>query len=128
MVQRKQPKPRVTLKDLEEVDLSLHEVLVLAGKKELSKVFGFNGSNKNIPIKRIKSQLTGTYIQDAEELRCNFNTGGIQERVGKEYNVYTEKRDLSTGLRYYLFIEPRGEKKWAISTNLGENVWKTSKS
>ena len=109
MHQSKKLKQYVTQKDLEEVDLSLHEIVTLVGRRELSRVFGLNGSDKNIPIRRIKSQLTGTYDDETGEIRCDFNTTGIQEMLGPSYKVEIRSKDAPTGLRYYLYIEPRGE-------------------
>ena len=106
----KKPKPHLTLEDLEEVDLSLHEIIVLSSRDSLSEVFGLNGSNREIPIKRIKSQLTGTYDNGTGESRCDFNTAGIKQILGSDYEVCVKPNSAPTGLRYYLYIEQRRAK------------------
>ncbi|MFA4952838.1 MAG: hypothetical protein WC584_01295 [Candidatus Pacearchaeota archaeon] len=110
MMYSKKPRQIVTKKDLEEVDLSLNEIILLASKKELSNVFGLNGSDITIPIKRIKSQLTGTYDREIGEFRCDFNTEGIKQILGTNYEVYVKPRSAPTGLRYNLYIEKKGDK------------------
>ena len=111
MHQEKKPKKALTQEDFEEVDLSLHEIIDLASREKLLWVFGFNGVDKNIPIRRIKSQLTGTYDNSAEEVRCNFNTAGIQSIIGGDYIIYTKPKPSLGGLRYYLYIEPKAKER-----------------
>ena len=105
--QRKQMIKGMTLEDLEEVDLGLNEIVVLASRNSLSRVFGLNGSNREIPIRKIKSQLTGTYDNGTGEFRCDFNTEGIKQILGSGYEVCVKPKNTPTGLRYYLYIEQR---------------------
>ena len=99
----------MSVEELEEVDLNLNEIVSLASKNKLSEVFGRNGIDKNIPVKKIKSQLTGTYDNCTGESRCDFNTEGIKSIIGDDYNVYTKPKTAPDGLRYYLYIEKRKE-------------------
>ena len=102
-------KKNSTLENPEEIELGLHEIVTLASHGQLSSAFGTNGSRQKYNIKRIRPLLTGTYDNESGELRCEFNTKGIQDIVGEEYDVYTKPRATPMGLRYFLFIELKQE-------------------
>ena len=107
MIRRKSNPPDFNPKEL---SLSLYEIVTLSNQNELKNIFNGKNGVGGIKIRRIISPLTGVYNIETGEVRCEFNTDGIQSIVGDDFEIYTHPRKTPIGIKYYLYMELKGDK------------------
>lgn len=107
MIRRKSSPPDFNPKEL---SLSLHEIITLSNHNELKNIFSGKNGVGGVKIIRIISPLTGVYNNEIEEVRCEFNTDGIRSIIGDNFELYTHPRKTPIGIKYYLYVELKGDK------------------